>query len=149
MAKKRLSTGKAPKIKVGLREIAAASGVSMATVSRVLSGNKRVAPEIQKAVWSEAERLGIDPGQKNKNKTLAFLLSNRAMLHAFHSQILGGAEAQCAANGWDILYLSYHYPLQTPWTELHLPKVVQRSELVRAVILGRNQLRRTIKAAGP
>jgi DNA-binding LacI/PurR family transcriptional regulator len=121
--------------KVGLREIASAAKVSIATVSRVLSGNNRVSRDIQKTVWAHAERLGIDPGQRNQNKTLAFLLSNRAMLHAFHSRILGGAEAQCAANGWDILYLSFHYSLQASWTELHPPKVVQRHDLVRAVVL--------------
>lgn len=121
--------------KVGLREIASAANVSVATASRVLSGNSRVAQEIQKAVWKEAEKLGVDPAERNRNKTLAFLLSNRAMLHAFHSRILGGAEAQCAAHGWDILYLSFHYSLQASWTELHLPRVVQRQDLVRAVVV--------------
>lgn len=127
---------KAPrKNKVGLREIASAANVSIATASRVLSGNNRVDAEIQRAVWKQAEKLGVDPTQRNKNKTLAFLLSNRAMLHSFHSRILGGVEMQCAANGWDVLYLSFNYPLQARWTELHLPKVVQRHDLVRAVIV--------------
>jgi DNA-binding LacI/PurR family transcriptional regulator len=139
MAKARVRKGakKAPplKSKVGLREIASAAKVSIATASRVLNGNTRVDQEIRSAVWKQAEKLGVDPAQRNRNKTLAFLLSNRAMLHEFHSRILSGAEAQCAANGWDVLYLSFNYPLQAPWTELHLPKVVQRHDLVRAVIL--------------
>jgi DNA-binding LacI/PurR family transcriptional regulator len=84
--------------KVGLREIAFTANVSVATASRVLSGNTRVARDIQKVVLEEAKKLGIDPAQRNKTKTLAFLLSNRAMLHAFHSRILSGAEAHCAAN---------------------------------------------------
>jgi DNA-binding LacI/PurR family transcriptional regulator len=121
--------------KVGLREIASAANVSIATVSRVLSGNSRVDPETQRAVWKQMEKLGLDPEQRNRNKTLAFLLSNRAMLHTFHSRILSGVEAQCAENGWDVLYLSFSYPLQSSWTELHLPKVVQRRDLVRAVLL--------------
>lgn len=123
------------KEKVGLREIASAAGVSVATASRVLSGNNRVAPEIQKAVWEEAKKLGIDPSQRNKTKSLAFLLCNRAMLHAFHSRILSGAEAHCAAHGWEMVFLSFKYSPQVPWTELHLPKVVQRHDLIRAVIL--------------
>ena len=136
-ARVRKDAKKAPsrKSKVGLREIASAAKVSIATASRVLSGNTRVDQEIRSAVWKQAEKLGVDPAQRNRNKTLAFLLSNRAMLHEFHSRILSGAEAQCAANGWDVLYLSFNYPLQAPWTELHLPKVVQRYDLVRAVIL--------------
>src|SRR5580698_6505534 len=124
-----------PKRKAGLREIASAANVSIATASRVLSGNNKVAPAIRKAVWMEAEKLGIDPSQRNKNKTLAFLLSNRAMLHAFHSRILSGAEAQCAARGCDMVFLSYHYPCHTPWKELHLPRVIGRRDLIRGVVL--------------
>jgi DNA-binding LacI/PurR family transcriptional regulator len=121
--------------KVGLREIASAANVSVATASRVLNGNSRVAPRIQKIVLEEAKKLGIDPSQRNKSKTLAFVLSNRAMLHVFHSRILSGAEIYCAAHGWDIVFLSFNYSPQIPWTELHLPKVIQRRDLVRGVIL--------------
>jgi DNA-binding LacI/PurR family transcriptional regulator len=66
---------------------------------------------------------------------LAFVLSNRAMLHAFHSRILSGAEAHCAAHGWDMVFLSFNYSSQVPWTELHLPRVLQRQDVIRAVIL--------------
>jgi DNA-binding LacI/PurR family transcriptional regulator len=121
--------------KVGLKEIAFAANVSVATASRVLSGNNRVAPDIQKVVLEEAKKLGIDPSQRNKSKTLVFLLSNRSMLHAFHSRILSGAEAHCTAHGWDIVFLSFNYSPQVPWTELHLPKLLQRHDVVRAVIL--------------
>ena len=123
------------KKKVGLREIAAAANVSVATASRVLSGNTRVDRDIQRVVLDQAKKLGIDPSERNKTKTLAFLLSNRAMLHAFHSRILSGAEAHCAANGWDMVYLSFNYSPHVPWTELHLPRVVQRHDVIRAVIL--------------
>jgi DNA-binding LacI/PurR family transcriptional regulator len=123
------------KAKIGLREIAQAANVSIATASRVLKGNTRVAPEIRKAVLEAAKNLGIDPSQRNKSKTLAFVLSNRAMLHVFHSRILSGAETYCAARGWDIVFLSFHYSPQAPWTELHLPRVIQRQDVVRGVIL--------------
>jgi DNA-binding LacI/PurR family transcriptional regulator len=123
------------KTKVGLREIASAANVSVATASRVLSGNSRVAPGIQKIVLEQAKILGIDPSQRNKTKTLAFLVSNRPMLHAFHSRILSGAEAHCTAHGWDMVFLSFNYSPHVPWTELHLPKVVQRHDVIRGVIL--------------
>ena len=131
----RMKKTQAKRTKAGLREVAAAASVSMATVSRVLNGNPRVARDIQRSVWREAKKLGLDPSARNKTKTLAFLLSNRAMLHAFHSRILSGAEAHCAANGWDMVFLSFKYSLHLPWTELHLPKVVQRQDMVRAVVL--------------
>ena len=121
--------------KVGLREIASGANVSVATASRVMRGNARVAPEIQKAVLEQARKLGIDPSLRNKTKTLAFVLSNRSMLHAFHSRILSGAEAHCAAHGWDMVLVSYNYSPHVPWTDLRLPKVVQRHDVIRAVIL--------------
>lgn len=145
---KRTKSVPTPKRKAGLREIASAANVSIATASRVLSGNNKVDPAIRKAVWTEAEKLGIDPSQRNKNKTLAFLLSNRAMLHAFHSRILSGAEAHCTANGWDMIYLSYNYPAHIPWTDLHLPKVVQRYDLIRAVILAGTNSANLLKLLG-
>ncbi|MHB1744182.1 MAG: LacI family DNA-binding transcriptional regulator [Acidobacteriaceae bacterium] len=123
------------KNKIGLREIAAEANVSVATVSRVLNGNNRVDPAIREVVLDAAAKLNVDLSQRNKTKAMAFLLSNRAMLHAFHSRILLGAEAYCAANGWDMVFLSYNYSPNVPWKELHLPKVVQRHDVVRAVVL--------------
>jgi DNA-binding LacI/PurR family transcriptional regulator len=123
------------KRKVGLREIASAANVSIATASRVLSGNSRVAPHIQRVVFEEAKKLGIDPTQQNKTKSLAFLLSNRALLNVFHSRILIGAEQCASAHGWEMVFLSFNYSLLAPSTELHLPKVVQRHDVTRAVVL--------------
>ncbi len=121
--------------KVGLREVAAAAGVSLATVSRVLNGNSRVDPAIQKSVLDAAAKLDVDLSQRNKTKAIAFLQCNRTMLHAFHSRILVGAEQCCAAHGWDMVFLSFNYSPHVPWKELHLPRVVQRHDVVRAVIL--------------
>ncbi|MGH9616741.1 MAG: LacI family DNA-binding transcriptional regulator [Acidobacteriaceae bacterium] len=123
------------KSKVGLREIADEATVSVATVSRVLNGNNRVDPAIRDAVLAAAAKLNVDLSQRNKTKAMAFLLSNRAVLHAFHSRILLGAEAYCAANGWDMVFLSFNYSPNVSWKELHLPKVVQRHDVVRAVVL--------------
>jgi DNA-binding LacI/PurR family transcriptional regulator len=123
------------KSKIGLREIASAAKVSIATVSRVLNGNNRVDPDIQKIVLQEAKKLGVESSQRSKAKTLVFLLSNRAMPHAFHSRILSGAEAHCAAHGWNMMFLSFNYSSNIPWAELHLPVVIQRQDMIRAVIL--------------
>jgi DNA-binding LacI/PurR family transcriptional regulator len=121
--------------KVGLREIASAANISIATASRVLTGNSRVAWDIQRVVLEEARKLGIHPSQRNNAKSLAFLLGNRAMLHASHSRILSGAEAHCAAHGWDMVFLSFNYSPHVSPAELHLPKVVERHDVIRAVIL--------------
>lgn len=130
-----MKTANLQKAKIGLREIASAAHVSVATVSRVLNGNNRVDPAIQKAVLDTAAELDVDLSKRNKAKALAFLLNNRAMLHAFHSRVLIGAEAYCAAHGWDMVFLSFNYSPNVHWKEIHLPKVVQRRDVVRAVIL--------------
>jgi len=124
-----------PKGKVGLREIAKAAQVSMATASRVLNGRGRVDAQIQKAVLAEAKKLGIDPLQRYKSRAIAFLLSNRPMLHAFHSRILSGVEAQGRVRGWEIVSLSCQYSQHTPSNELQLPQVIGRRDLIRGVIL--------------
>jgi len=130
-----MAAKKLPSSRVGLREIAALAKVSVATVSRVLNGNKRVDPGIRDLVLKAADSLEIDLSQRNKTKALAFLLCNRTMLHAFHSRILIGAEEYSASQGWDMIFLSYNYSRHIPWKELHLPKVVQRHDVVRGVIL--------------
>lgn len=121
--------------RIGLREIAASAAVSLATVSRVFNGNKRVDPAIRDRVLSAAAELNVDVSQRNKTKAIAFLLCNRTMLHAFHSRVLLGAEEYCAAHGWDIIFLAYNYAPNVPWQQLHLPNVVQRHDVVRGVIL--------------
>jgi DNA-binding LacI/PurR family transcriptional regulator len=127
-----------PKKKVGLRELADCAGVSLATASRVLNGNNRVDPAIQSRVLAAAAKLDVDLIQRDKTKALAFLLCNRSMAHAFHSRILIGAEEFCAENGCDMIFLSFNYSPQTPWKNLQLPNVVQRRDVVRAVILAGN-----------
>lgn len=126
---------KQAKGKIGLREIAALSKVSVATASRVLNGNSHVDPAIRNAVLAAAAKLNVDLTQRNKTRTLAFLLSNRVMLHPFHSRVLSGAEAHCAANGWDMIFLSFNYSAQLAPDQLHLPKILERNDLVRALIL--------------
>ena len=123
------------KSKLGLREIASIAGVSISTVSRVLNGNNRVDPVIRKNVLAAAAELDIDLSQRNKTKTLAFLLSNRPMQHAFHSAILLGAETYCASRSWEMIFQASNYPPQILGNEFQLPKVVQRHDLVRGVIL--------------
>jgi len=121
--------------RIGLREIANLAQVSVATVSRVLNGNTRVDPALQKTVLEAAAKLDIDVSSRNKTKALAFLLSNRVMLHAFHSRVLIGAEAHCTALGWDMVFLSYNYSPNISDRELHPPQILQRHDAVRAVIL--------------
>lgn len=124
-----------PTEKKNLDEVAKLAGVSIATVYRVASGNTSVSREVHKRVRDAAEKLGIGLDRKKKPNVLAFLLSNRGMLHPFHSQILVGAEAVCTARGWDMVFQLFRYDVTVPWKGLHLPRILQRQDIVRGAVL--------------
>lgn len=122
--------------RAGLRDVARAANVGVATVSRVATGSARVSPAVVERVRSAARELGVNLYRGRSLAVLAFLLSNREVLHPFHSQVLIGAEAHAAACGWNMLFLTWNYPLNAPWQELHLPKILEHREFVSGVILG-------------
>ncbi len=124
--------------KPSLNQIAKAAGVSVATVSRVARGQVNVASEIRLRVYKAARVLGVDLERRRSERStiVAFLLSNRDVLHSFQSQVLLGAEAYCAAQNRELLFMSIRYSPGIPSKDLHLPHILTQRELVGAVILG-------------
>lgn len=127
-----------PRQSNGFREVAKLAGVSAATVSRVANRNADVARATQARVMDAARSLGIKLEGKNKPKAVAFLLSNREVLHPFHAHVLVGANTACAACGWDMLFLMFQYRATVPWKELHLPTPLQRQDMVAGLIVAGN-----------
>ncbi|HEX5481768.1 MAG TPA: LacI family DNA-binding transcriptional regulator [Terriglobia bacterium] len=122
--------------KVTYQEVARCAKVSISTVARVANGNARVDPQIRERVRRAMLHLGAElQGRKKKNQTLAFILSNREMLHPFHSHVLVGAEAASSAHGYSMLFLCFHYPTSKPPRELHLPPILESSQQISGVIL--------------
>ena len=121
--------------KIGIQEVARSAGVSIATVSRVANSSATVTPPLRQRVIKAALKLGFNLSGKNKSRIIAFILSNRAVLHPFHSSVLVGAEAYCAAHDYGLLFLPLHYPSHVSWENLHLPQILQRYEIIRAVIV--------------
>ena len=122
---------KAPNFK----DVANAAGVSFATVSRVATNSARVSPEILQRVTEAAHKLGVDLQRKTKAKVIGFILSNRKMLHPFHSLLLAGAEAYCTESDYNTLFLPIQYGAKVPWRELQLPQILLRHDLVHGFIL--------------
>lgn len=118
-----------------LKDIARTAGTSISTVSRVARGSRSVGQDTAQRVREAASKLGFSLEQSRGNKALAFVLSNRDMLHPIHSQILVGAEQRARALGWEMIFLVFRYDLLLPWKEINLPRVVQRSDVVRGIIL--------------
>ena len=117
-------------------EVARLAKVSAATVTRMAAGGAGVSKEVSLRVRRAAEKLGTDLEKKKRTRIIAFLLSNRDVLHPFQGHILLGAEAYCAANGWEMLFQSFRYPLFGSYPEIHLPQIVSRRDLLRGIILG-------------
>jgi len=120
---------------VRLKDIARATGLSIATVSRVLSGRERVRPRLHEQVIKGAVKLGFDLERMSGSRIVAFLLSNRPLLHPFHAAVLAGAEAHCAANDFGVLFLPLQYSPKLSWKEIHLPRLLQDRKVVRGVIV--------------
>lgn len=121
--------------KITFKEIARGAGVSLASVSRVFRGNASVSRELHERITKAARDLGVNLQQEPTSPTVAFVLSNREMLHAFHSRIFFGAHGYCAKHGADMLFLTFNYSARTPWNELILPRVLRRRDVVQAAIL--------------
>ncbi len=125
--------------KVTLRDLAKVAGVSLATASRVASGTGRVTAETAARVRAAAQSLGLDLAERNKTKLVGFLLGNRPFLHPFHSRVLVGAEAYCAAREYNVMFFSLRYEPSIPWKDLHVPAILDRRDLVCGYILaGKN-----------
>lgn len=120
------------------QDLAKLARVSPATVSRVVNGHSNVDPSLRKRIRKAAEALGIDLEQKRNEKSniVGFLLANRDVLHNFQARILTGAQAYCAANHRELLFMSLRYSPVVPPKELHLPRILCEPGIVRAVILG-------------
>lgn len=121
--------------KVRFEEVAREARVSIATVSRVANGSPSVSRPLRERVARAAAKLNFDLDGRRRARVIAFILANRGVLHPFHSAVLVGAEAYCAAHEYGLLFLPLDYPPDVAWQKLHLPAVLERHDLVRAAIL--------------
>lgn len=90
--------------RVTIREVAERAGVSVATVSRVLSGNYPVPPATRARVLRAARALDYVANAHARalvgggRKMVAVVL--RRVTTPFYAQVAEGIEAEAAANGW-------------------------------------------------
>jgi DNA-binding LacI/PurR family transcriptional regulator len=79
------------------------------------------------------EQPGNGAGRNHRTKIIAFLLSNRGVLHPFHSAVLMGAEAFCAEHDYALLFLPFQYQTTNTY-ELKLPEILGDRNIVSGVI---------------
>jgi DNA-binding LacI/PurR family transcriptional regulator len=121
--------------KITVHDVARSAGVSASTVSRVARGMGRVSPDVEKRVREAAQELGFDRISGTSAKIVTFLLSNREMMHYFHSRVLVGAQDYLAGRDYDVLHFSFRYPASVNWKALRLPDVLLRRDLVAGFIV--------------
>src|ERR1043166_1547891 len=131
MAKKKSDKTK----KTRIQDVAKIAGVSVATVSRVATGNERVSAELRSRVFKAASELNVELNGKGKAKIIAFILANRELFNPFHAGIMVGAEAYCASRDCGLLFLPIHYGSNVPWKNLHLPPLLTRPGPINAALL--------------
>lgn len=126
------------KKKPSLEDVAKLAGVSTATVSRIARGQPNVDADFRTRVRKAALELGLDLDQRRNQKStiIAFILSNRDVLHRFQARVLAGAEAYCSSQNKELLFMSFRHSPTVPPPALHLPEILSQRNLIRAVILG-------------
>lgn len=121
--------------RVRLQDVARAAGVSGATVSRVINRTGRVNPETAARVQRIAGRMKLDLAARLRPRLIAFVLGNRPLLHPFHSRILAGAEAHCAAHEYHVVFVSLQYGPDAPADAIDVPRLLLRQDILDGCIL--------------
>jgi LacI family transcriptional regulator len=127
--------------KLTLSTLARQAGVSLSTASRVLNRSAWVDPKLEKRVREAAARLGMPLEPRKRARMVAFLLSNRQMLHPFHSAVMCGAQTSFAERGYHMLFFPLSYTPGVPPSQLALTSLLERRGLVDGfIVAGVNSL---------
>jgi len=98
---------------VTVQQVARAAGVSPATVSRILSGRKRVSPETREAVERAIAQLKFEPNvlaqslKRGSSRTVGVLTQDVGS--PFFSELLRGIESALEGTGYESLIASGHW----------------------------------------
>ena len=96
---------------VTMKDIAQRCGVSVSTVSRVLSGNELIGPETTRAVLQTAEEMGYMPDVtartlKTNRSDMIGILYDMMLTHPYFSGIIEAVRKHAEEAGFDVLLLS-------------------------------------------
>ncbi len=106
----------APGRPAGIRDVAKAAGVSVATASLALNGQPGVAEETRRRIVAVADRLGYHANpqaralRRGRTTTYGFVVRNFA--NPFFLEVLSGAQQVAADSGATLLVLDSRYSLE-------------------------------------
>ena len=102
---------------VSMKDIAKKCGVSVATVSKALNGQKDIGEETRKRICAAAEEMGYMTNSvaralktnRSYNLGMLFVDERRSGLgHEYFSTILEGFKAEAESHGYDITFINSH-----------------------------------------
>ena len=97
--------------RVGIREVAAAAGVSLTTVSHSLSGGGQISEATRERVRSVASELNYAPnrlasGLRSKRSQIIGFVSDEISTTPYAGKVLLGAQEAAAENGWVLMIVN-------------------------------------------
>jgi LacI family transcriptional regulator len=97
--------------RVGIRDVAAAAGVSVTTVSHSLSGGGQISPATREHVRSVASRLNYAPnrlasGLRSQRSQIIGFVSDEISTTPYAGKVLIGAQEAAAENEWVLMILN-------------------------------------------
>lgn len=109
---------------VKIKDVAKKSGVSVATVSRVLNGGKNVSDEVKEVVQNAIEELGYSPSYiarslvKKKTNLIGVIVPD--LTSSFFSTILSSIEENASSNDYNIVVCNIEENLDKEFKYLNL-----------------------------
>lgn len=130
---------------VTIKDVAKASKVSVATVSRVLNNHSNVSAETVEKVTRVMEEMGYSPNclgrDLRKSETKRILAITASADQSFYSEVLRGMDEAAFAQGYDVLVATTR---DDPEHEMRLLKILLSHSVDGAVLLGAKQDASTI-----
>jgi len=124
-----------------VHDVARAAGVSVATISRVLNQHPNVSAKTREKVLALIQQSGFRPNAiarrlaHGRSGLLCFLLSNRDIIHSFHSRVLKGVEDYCQQQHRQVIFTTFDYGPDDPMPAENLPRMVREYRAIDGVLL--------------
>lgn len=124
-----------------MHDVALAAGVSVATVSRVLNQHPNVSRKTRERVKALIGQSGFRPNAiarrlvHGRSGQICFLLSNREIVHSFHSRVLKGAEDYCRQSHNQVVFATVSYGPDDDLPSIELPRIIREHGSIDGILL--------------
>jgi DNA-binding LacI/PurR family transcriptional regulator len=131
----------AEKVLKTVHDVARVAGVSVATISRVLNQHPNVSAKTRERVLALIQQSGFRPNvmarrlAHGRSGLLCFLLSNRDIIHSFHSRVLKGVEDYCQQQHREVIFTTFDYGPHDVMPAEALPRMVREYRAIDGVLV--------------